>query len=180
MKRAFVNLHQSHAVDGEARAKLKHHTLLQEYLQLQKEFVLKKRKLQTTKQKRDTLLAEVRFLRRRRRYLLKIQSPKVNLKLKLKEDLVQPQNSDMPRKILGKSKNLGKKMDCSVNAAAMGSPYTVLVPNSDTRIEEEGKEREQIGKHPLRLGKKSRKLLTDDKRVGKKKISWQDQMPLKV
>ncbi|CAL5421782.1 unnamed protein product [Camellia sinensis] len=177
MKRAFVNLHQSHAVDGEARAKLQHHTLLQEYLQLQKEFVLKKRKLQTTKQKRDTLLAEVRFLRRRRRYLLKIQSPK----LKLKEDLVQPQNSDMPRKILGKRKNLRKKMDCSVNAAAMGSPYTVLVPNSDTRIEEEeGKEREQIGKHPLRLGKKSRKLLTDDKRVGKKKISWQDQMPLEV
>ncbi|KAI8021452.1 Pentatricopeptide repeat-containing protein [Camellia lanceoleosa] len=47
----------------------------------------KNRKLQTSKQKRDILLAEAGFLRPRCRYLLKIQSPK------LEEDLVQPRNS---------------------------------------------------------------------------------------
>ncbi|CAL5434944.1 unnamed protein product [Camellia sinensis] len=60
------------------------------------------------------------FLRRRCRYLLKIQSPK------LEEDLVQPQNSGMTRKIHEKKRN------CSANVAPLGSPYLVLVSNPDT------------------------------------------------
>ncbi|KAI7989608.1 hypothetical protein LOK49_LG13G00337 [Camellia lanceoleosa] len=60
------------------------------------------------------------FLRPRCRYLFKIQSPK------LEEDLVQPQNSGMTRKIHEKRRN------CSANVAPSGSPYSVLVSNPDT------------------------------------------------
>ncbi|XVE71272.1 hypothetical protein DITRI_Ditri10aG0137700 [Diplodiscus trichospermus] len=70
MKRSSLNSHrQYNSVDEEARARLKHQNLLEEYLELQKEFVSMKKKLQTVNQKRETLLAEVRFLRQRYSYL---------------------------------------------------------------------------------------------------------------
>ncbi|XP_052190378.1 uncharacterized protein LOC127800027 isoform X2 [Diospyros lotus] len=116
MKRSFVGLHHSRAVDEEARTRLKHQTLLEEYLQLQKEFVSMKRKLKTVMKRRDTLVAEVRFLARRRQYLLKTQS--LNLKL---EDHPQPQNSDTPSKILEKNRK------GIIKAAALGHPYLGLV-----------------------------------------------------
>ncbi|GMQ06851.1 hypothetical protein CsSME_00051285 [Camellia sinensis var. sinensis] len=59
------------------------------------------------------------FLRPRCRYLLKIQSPKL-------EDLVQPQNSGITRKIHEKRRN------CIANVAPSGGPYSVLVSNPDT------------------------------------------------
>ncbi|XP_057510067.1 uncharacterized protein LOC130792558 [Actinidia eriantha] len=155
MKRAFVDLHQSRAADEQIRAKLKHQTLLEEYLQLQKEFVSKKRKLQATKQKRENLFAEIRFLRRRRRYLLEIPSPKHDLE----EGYVQPRDSDMPRKMLEKKRNH------SVTGAS-------LVSNPDKR--------EQISEKPLRKEKKFKNQSINERRLGKKKISWQDDLPLKV
>ncbi|KAL6951959.1 hypothetical protein U1Q18_045489, partial [Sarracenia purpurea var. burkii] len=83
------------------------------------EFVAKKRKLRTTKRKRETLFAEVRFLRQRRRHLLKIQS------LELQENHVQPQVSDMSRKFLAKKRNRSAK------EVAVGNPYSVLISNPD-------------------------------------------------
>ncbi|PIN11911.1 hypothetical protein CDL12_15495 [Handroanthus impetiginosus] len=61
MKRDSVSFDQSHVADDEANAKVKYQSLLKEYLELQKVFVSKKRKLQAAKQKRETILAEVRY-----------------------------------------------------------------------------------------------------------------------
>ncbi|GFZ08284.1 hypothetical protein Acr_20g0000920 [Actinidia rufa] len=156
MKRDFVDLHQSRATDEEIRAKLKHQTLLQEYLQLQKEFVSKKRKLQTTNQKRENLFAEIRFLRRRRSYLMEIPS----LKHELEEGSVHKCDADMPRKMLEKKRNHSVK-----GAPLVSNPY---------------KRREQISEEPLRMEEKLKNQSMDERRLGKKKISWQDEMPLKV
>ncbi|XP_073288085.1 uncharacterized protein [Primulina huaijiensis] len=73
MKRDFsvsAGVDQSLGVDDGAMAKVKYQTLVGEFLELQKDFVSRKRKLNAAKQKRETILAEVRFLRRRRNDLL--------------------------------------------------------------------------------------------------------------
>ncbi|XP_059658249.1 uncharacterized protein LOC132304536 isoform X1 [Cornus florida] len=174
MKRAPVNsIPQSHrAVDVEDRAKLKYQTLLQEYLELQKEFVSKKRKFQATKQKKDTLLGEIRFLRRRRKYLLRIRSSKLGV-----EKNVQPQESDMERKMLERVRNY------SVNEAALGNPHPILVSNPNSRGPPSRRTRTvtEPVTEPLRVEKKHKNSLIDDKRrLDKKEMSWQDQMSLRV
>ncbi|XP_073276860.1 uncharacterized protein [Primulina huaijiensis] len=76
MKRDSVSasFDQFLGVDNGAVAKLKYQTLVGEFLELQKDFVSRKRKLHASKQKRDTILAEVRFLRRRHIDLLQNQA----------------------------------------------------------------------------------------------------------
>nr|GMC48872.1 probable acetyltransferase NATA1-like [Ipomoea batatas] len=90
MKKGFDGFNKSQAGSGETKADFKHRTLLDEFLELQKilnvvisdiwfgnlvkEFVAKKRKLKTAKQRRDMLMGEILFLRRRHGYLLKCQS----------------------------------------------------------------------------------------------------------
>ncbi|KAA8525577.1 hypothetical protein F0562_007432 [Nyssa sinensis] len=165
MKRASLNFHQSQAVEEEARAKLKHQTLLQEFLELQKEFVAKKRKLQAEKKNRETLFAEVRFLRQRRRYLLKIKAPA----LEVEKDYVQLQNSAIKRKVLERGR------DWSDGEVALGNPYPVLASSLNLRDEEEGGGREELVRGPLRI-EKHKNYLIDEKKLGKKKISWQDQL----
>ncbi|XVF48262.1 hypothetical protein PTKIN_Ptkin03bG0175800 [Pterospermum kingtungense] len=166
MKRASLNSHRQHnSVDGQARARLKHQNLLQEYLELQKEFVSKKKKLQTVNQKRETLLAEVRFLRQRYNYLSTIKSreyepPQVS---------VQSQNPYRQRK-LAKSYN--------INDAAERKPCP---PDLNPNVVHERGERSQVDvQAPLRKEKKPKNGLINAKRVGKKKISWQDQVALEV
>ncbi|WOH03775.1 hypothetical protein DCAR_0623175 [Daucus carota subsp. sativus] len=70
MKRAFVKNNQH----DDAKMQSKYQGLLQDYLELQKEFVAKKKKLRSVIVKRDTLLGEVSFLRRRHKQLLKAKS----------------------------------------------------------------------------------------------------------
>lgn len=65
-----ASFEQSLGVDDGAMAKLKYQTLVGEFSELQKDFVSRERKLLAAKQNRDTILAEVRFLRRRRNDLL--------------------------------------------------------------------------------------------------------------
>ncbi|XAR69979.1 hypothetical protein NMG60_11001777 [Bertholletia excelsa] len=167
MKRASTSVRQS--VQQEDAAKLKHQTLLQEYLQLQKEFVSRKRQLQTAKQKRDDLFAQVRFLRRRHRHLLKNQY----LKLEHEKDplVVQPQSSNVPREVLQ------KKRISSSRKPALGSSYSVSVSNLNGRDEEEGEGVEENRAKRLRVDD-TRIWLVDKKRSGKKKILLRDQEPL--
>ncbi|KAK1385666.1 hypothetical protein POM88_023401 [Heracleum sosnowskyi] len=70
-KRAFTNNNVE-----DARMQSKYQNLLQDYLELQKEFVGKKKKLKSAIHKRNTLLAQVSFLRRRHKQLLKAKSVK--------------------------------------------------------------------------------------------------------
>ncbi|CAK9149530.1 unnamed protein product [Ilex paraguariensis] len=164
MKRASVDFHKSHGVDEEATSRLKHQALLQELLKLQKEFVSKKRKLQTAKQKRDTLLTEVRFLRRRQRYLVKYQSPKHDME----KYFVHQQNADIQIGKLEGERN-------------HNSAQEILVKNSNKGPKEgEGEGEEPVSRNAWRVGRKPQSYLFDDKRVGKKKILWQDPVTLKV
>ncbi|KAF9680645.1 hypothetical protein SADUNF_Sadunf06G0143100 [Salix dunnii] len=72
----------------------------------------KKRKLQMMRQKKLTLMAEVRFLRRRYKYLTRNKSQKPPMK----QNLVQPQNSVVASKKLKKEKN------SSGNNVSLGLP----------------------------------------------------------
>lgn len=97
MKRAFTNNNVQ-----DARMQSKYQNLLQDYLELQKEFVGKKKKLKSTTGKRNTLLAEVSFLRRRHKQLLKAKSV---TPLALDYDPVFLPNSD------SKGKNVASNRD---------------------------------------------------------------------
>ncbi|KGN65169.1 hypothetical protein Csa_019695 [Cucumis sativus] len=57
----------------DSKTRFKHQSLLQDYHDLEKETGTVKRKLQMMKQKKMTLMAEVRFLRKRYEYLMKNQ-----------------------------------------------------------------------------------------------------------
>ncbi|KAJ0504040.1 hypothetical protein HanHA89_Chr12g0454931 [Helianthus annuus] len=58
----------------DVRARFKHQTLIQDFLELQQETEAARNQLEAMKQKKQTLEAEVRFLRRRRKFLLKTRS----------------------------------------------------------------------------------------------------------
>ncbi|XP_011031441.1 PREDICTED: uncharacterized protein LOC105130573 [Populus euphratica] len=73
-KRVAVKSHQSQFVDEGAINRVKYQNLLEDFLELQKDFVSKKRKLRTVEQKREILSAEVRFLRQRHKFFMKMQS----------------------------------------------------------------------------------------------------------
>ncbi|PQQ21014.1 uncharacterized protein Pyn_08696 [Prunus yedoensis var. nudiflora] len=156
MKRVAVNSHKSQPVDEEARLNFRHESLLQDYLERQKEFESKKKKLQAAKQKRDILLAEIRFLRRRHRHLLKIKPAET-------EPEVQHQKSDI------QPKKFSRKRKSDANEAVLNKPSQVLPEGG-----------EQIVSEPMRVEKKPKNCLVDDKKVGKKKIALQDQVALNV
>ncbi|KAK6137139.1 hypothetical protein DH2020_029115 [Rehmannia glutinosa] len=166
-KRASVSVGQSHAFDDEAKAKLKYQNFLKEYLELQKEYVSRKRKLQAAKQKKETILAEVRveqfnllvfrFLRRKRKHLSKSRVSK----------------SDIESNISQWERNH------STFEAAPENHYQNLVSNSSVKTEEaEGNV--QLHEENVRFTKKVKNRLVLDKRVGKRKICWPDQVTLKV
>ncbi|KAL5547522.1 hypothetical protein UlMin_002753 [Ulmus minor] len=87
------------------RMVFKHQSLVQDYQELEKETEAKKNRLLMIQKKKMTLLAEVRFLRRRRKYLIENQArnpqPKPNFK--------QPQNYEVQRTKTSKGKNHSKK-----------------------------------------------------------------------
>ncbi|KAJ0881341.1 hypothetical protein HanRHA438_Chr10g0473251 [Helianthus annuus] len=60
-----------HVSCDDIRARFKHQTLLKDYLELQQETEAARNKLEVMKQKKHTLEAEVRFLRRRHKFLSK-------------------------------------------------------------------------------------------------------------
>ncbi|KAI3468357.1 hypothetical protein Pfo_025020 [Paulownia fortunei] len=166
-KRASVSFGQSHAIDDEAKGKLKYQTLLKEYLELQREYVSRKRKLQAAKQKKETILAEVRFLRRKHKYLSKCRAPNED-----KVPLHLP-NSAIESNALQGGRNH------STSEAAPENLDQVLVSNSLVKNEEaEGNEQEH--EEDVRFTKNLKNHLIHDKVVGKRKITWPDQVTLKV
>ncbi|XP_039005423.1 uncharacterized protein LOC120132798 isoform X1 [Hibiscus syriacus] len=168
-------------VDEETRARLKHQTLLQEFLVLQKEFVSKKKKLPVMNQKRDSLLAEVRyeisygffplhvFLRRRCSYLSMIKSQEYEQQ----QDSVQSQNPNRQSK-------LAKPKSLAINKAGKRRLYSL--PDIDLNVvHEEGSGKNQGNvQAPSQKEKKPKNRLSNSKRVGKKKITWQDPVALKA
>lgn len=178
MKRVPLASRQSRALGDEIRVGFKHQSLLQDYLELQKEFVAKKRKLLAANQKREILMAEVRFLRGRYRYLSKIQSPPPK-----PEPL---QNPDIQSKKLPKLKNphvngvdvKSKKIAKTRNPSANGAVLKRPPPPAGLILGGERMGEEAVLEPPRVRGKPKNCLINDKK--GKKKISWQDPVALKV
>ncbi|KAM1012742.1 uncharacterized protein LOC126631912 [Malus sylvestris] len=159
MKRAAGNCKQSQPADEETRTKFRHESLLQDYLLRQKEFVSKKKMMQAAKQKRDVLLAEIRFLRRRYSHLLKIKSAET-------EPEVRHQNSDVqPKKLARKKKH--------ANEAVVNKPSRVSPEGG-------GGGGEHIVSEPVREEKKRKNRVVNGRKVGKKKTAVQDQVSLNV
>ncbi|KAJ7966279.1 Ribosomal RNA small subunit methyltransferase G [Quillaja saponaria] len=147
MQRVSVGFHQSSPAE-ETKYNQRFQSLVQDFLELQKEYVSMKKKLQIAQQQRNTLADEVSFLRQRHKYLLKLQSPEAE------PELGAFQNADIDPEPIRKEK------DC---------PTSVLKTKHGLGdIEQEGRI------------KKLKMSLVNDKQVGKKKISWQDQVDLKV
>lgn len=151
MKRTSVGFDQSRATDGEAKEKLKYQTLLKEYLELQKEYVSRKRKLQAAKQKRELCLAEVRFLKRRHKHLSKSQAPNAD------RDLLHQPNMDLQTSTIDQ----------------------LLLSNSRPKDEEAGGG-DRVYEEDVRRTKKIKNHVTQGKGESKRKICWPDQVTLNV
>ncbi|XP_021746297.1 uncharacterized protein LOC110712163 [Chenopodium quinoa] len=152
--------------DQEAIIRVKHQSLLQDYLVLQKEFVTKKRKLKETKEKKETLLDEVRFLRRRRNLLLKMQSQNPEQQ----QDFAHSQKTHANNEVGTSGRHASTSDPALPNShLAIGSIW-----NSGTLAKEE------VGFPSVKVGKKPKDLFPNGKRADKRKISWQDPLALKV
>ncbi|KAK3189739.1 hypothetical protein Dsin_029300 [Dipteronia sinensis] len=108
----------------DSRTRFRHRTLLQDYDELYKDTEARKRKLQMMKQKKMTLLDEVRFLRRRQRYLIANQSSRTASE----QNSVQPQNLQIQRKKVTNKKN------CSRKEAALAHPALGLDLNQKGKL----------------------------------------------
>ncbi|KAL8536959.1 hypothetical protein ACS0TY_012228 [Phlomoides rotata] len=165
MKRAFVSFDQSRAidVDDDAKTKFIYQTRLNEYLELQKEYVSRKRKLQAAKAKKEKILAQVRFLRQKRKCLLKSQAPNIE-KMSLR----------LPRSDMGRNQ--------SASEVAPKKLQQVLVSNSHLKTGEEEEEEEEGNTHhnDVKFKQKIKKPLVGNKVVGKRKMCLPDQVTLKV
>lgn len=173
------------SVDEEAKFREKHQVLLQEYLVLQKECVSKKRKLKEAKERKQTLLDEVRFLRQRRKFIFKSQSQN----LERQQNVIQPQKPDA-KYDAGPS---GRYVNASEPVFQNSQPTMGSLWNSGTIDKEKvgfgslriGKKpktfiKEEVGIEPLRIGKKPKNLFPNGKRAEKRKITWHDHLALKV
>ncbi|XP_022858388.1 uncharacterized protein LOC111379262 isoform X2 [Olea europaea var. sylvestris] len=161
MNRASTDFHQSHTVDEEGKAKLKYQTLANEFLELQKEFVSKKRKLKAAKRKRDKVFAEVRCLRQRRKILHRIKDSNKG------KDILHLQNLDEEINVVEGERN--------------HSASEVAAGNSDAipKSEEDGRQHQVLEKEPG-FGNGPKSGLIRDKVVGKRKISQHDQYTLQA
>ncbi|RDY11995.1 hypothetical protein CR513_03230, partial [Mucuna pruriens] len=105
MKGALSVESPPYAVYEDQRARLRHQSLLQDYEDLQEETNAMRMRLQAVKQKKLILSAEVRFLRRRYRYLIQNPSPKP----KPKQDISHQQKLKVQATLIPKSKKYSRK-----------------------------------------------------------------------
>ncbi|TXG62271.1 hypothetical protein EZV62_013634 [Acer yangbiense] len=162
MKRVAANSHQA-----ETSARSKKQRLLEDYLELQKDFVSKKKKLQIAKQKKEILLAEVRFLRRKHKSF-RIQSEDHEHE---QQDLVGTQKSYARSKLLPKNRS-----DSVLKSPSPAPDFNPVMGNEEQDI----RKKEEANLNPPRVEKKLKNCLFNKKRVGKKKTSWQDPVGLQV
>ncbi|KAK8550580.1 hypothetical protein V6N13_119097 [Hibiscus sabdariffa] len=144
--------YNNNSVDEESRARIKHQNLLQDFLELQKEFVLKKKKLETINQMRGTLLNEVRFLRQRYNHLSMIKSQEYELQ----QDSVQSRNPYPQSK---RTKKHGVNESIQRRSSSLPDSYPNVVH------EEEGGRSHVDVQAALRKGKKTQECLINGKRV---------------
>uniref|UniRef100_A0A7N0V427 Uncharacterized protein n=1 Tax=Kalanchoe fedtschenkoi TaxID=63787 RepID=A0A7N0V427_KALFE len=98
----------------DARARFKHQSLLQDYQELEKETEVARNRLRSVKDRKLTLEAEVRFLRRRYNFLLKSRAQSHQPK----QDVALPQ----PPKLKPQSRNTVRATNNNATKGAMVRP----------------------------------------------------------
>ncbi|GER30633.1 ATP synthase subunit beta [Striga asiatica] len=149
-KRASVGFGQSQIVgDDESKDKLKYQSILKEHLELQKEIVAKKRKLLSAKQKRSTILAEVRFLRQRLKNFSNIHVPE----------------SDTQSNALHGERN--------------HHSFEIALESHSNEKNKEAEETVRVHKDSVEFAKRPKNPLYADRGTGKRKTVWPDKVGLR-
>lgn len=185
-------------VTEEARARFRHQSLLQDYEDLLKETEAKRKKLQKANEKKLKLLAEVKFLRRKYRCLSSNPSGKTPCRLNKK-----PQSSPSSLLLTGRpsipSFQLPAK-DQSFTARDATTPSTAAVIDLNQVSLPIGEEMDeyQISLEPAKADRLRKSPMEGDamandlklsicrdvghgsNQVVKRKITWQDQVALRV
>lgn len=113
------------------KVRFKHRALMQDYRELQKETVAMRNKLESTKLRKLTLLAEVRFLRRRYKYLVQNKA----VEHAEGRQMVKPPNFVTREKNIGKQKTSDRKKGNLQNILKQnGVYYTVSDADQKERI----------------------------------------------
>ncbi|XP_052182705.1 uncharacterized protein LOC127795208 [Diospyros lotus] len=123
MKGVLLDPSSSSGFD-DAKARFKHRALLQDYQDLKKEAEAIQNKLKTTKQRKLTLLAEVRFLRQRYKYMMRINTVKPP----------QGREPTQPRKVEAQRKKMKKPKTHSRKEANLGNLATFFDLNQSDRV----------------------------------------------
>uniref|UniRef100_A0A0E0LT38 Uncharacterized protein n=1 Tax=Oryza punctata TaxID=4537 RepID=A0A0E0LT38_ORYPU len=187
------------------RARAKYKNLLQDYKELLEETEAKKKRLQMEKLKKQRLLAEVKFLRRR--YKSMSQNPSQTVVYRVKNPALPPtlrqtgwshDEEYHTVQAIGSSSK-GPSAHWRLNAAPRASPVIDL----NEACEPSSEEMEELHgyQEPVRVGRVMRYPMEGDvatgpsdakmaafwdvrsvaaSRAGKRKISWQDQLALRV
>ncbi|KAH7674964.1 GrpE nucleotide exchange factor coiled-coil-containing protein [Dioscorea alata] len=157
----------------EARARNKYHGLLLDYEDLLKEIEAKKNRLQKAQEKKLRLSAEVKFLRRKYKRL----STNSSYRLKKQSQKSLP-NAALQAEVLSKDRKY-RVMEAP-NISTILDLNQAFLPNG-----EEMEELQMEQEHPKAIANElklsiCRDVGTSGNRVGKRKISWQDQVALRV
>ncbi|XP_026412371.1 uncharacterized protein LOC113308103 [Papaver somniferum] len=164
----------------------KHQSLIQDFNELQKETDAMKKKLHKDKQRKLTLLAEVRFLRRRYKFLMRSQSPNTP---RIDRDLIRSQApvSHKESYRMPKPSPVLDLNQISNGEDDVGDYHVSHRLEPPMRMEKKPKRSysglrvEQQQQHPSDANMLvCREVMNGSSRPGKRKISWQDQVALKV
>lgn len=176
-------------IGDDARARYKHQALLQDYHELLRETEAKKRKLQKTNDKKLKLKAEVKFLKRK--YKSFVSNPSQEIPYRLKK-------LPLPHKMSSTSVGFVQPH----NPTTMNNPKEAETPSASALFDLNKNAEEMEGiqaEWELPKGEKSKRCSVDggvvarglnlpifkdvgngSSHVGKRKISWQDQVALRV
>ncbi|XP_020424236.1 uncharacterized protein LOC18769660 isoform X2 [Prunus persica] len=208
MKGVLAMEPSSYAGYEDPRTRFKHQSLMQDYEELQKDAEAMKKKLQMMKQKKSTLLAEVRFLSRRYKYLMGNQSMNSRQKQAVvrthnfetqRTKIMKGRSYSKKESALRINHALDLNQKERINHG-MEDTLRKSAPKFDLNQKREEEEEFQANCEPLRIEEPNKSLLrggndeqhTDMKllvcrtigngsnRSGKRKITWQDQVALRV
>ncbi|XP_072970799.1 uncharacterized protein [Typha angustifolia] len=184
----------------EARARFKHMSLLQDYVELMKETEAKRKRSLKAKQNKLKLLAEVKFLRRKFKCLS--QNPSQTTQYKLKKQTQEVPHSwlnggHLPNQIIHDEVRIS---DTPSNGKEVATPRTSAVIDLNQVLLPNGEEMEEfhVNWEPVKANDTKKCLMEGEtvandlklsvcrdvgngaNRVRKRKITWQDQVALKV
>ncbi|KAG6512262.1 uncharacterized protein LOC121976531 isoform X1 [Zingiber officinale] len=183
----------------EAKARIRHQSLLRDYGDLVEETEAKRKKLQIANQKKLKLLAEVKFLQRRYKSLSQNPSGTKQLRLKKKSQsqslIGQPSNANAFPQLPAKDQRSKLRDADTPSTSALIDLNQVLLPIGEDTEEYPS----SFSVEPMKSDKLRKSLVEDNSvandlnlsicrdvvhessnKVAKRKITWQDQLALRV